>query len=468
MRNFMVRPLLSLLLIFFTTLAHAGPWDTFVDGRSRGEVDVIDFDDQPTAPAVSAANHARVYYDDGVGSLMQSLDGGAYSALGGGGLADVVDDTTPQLGGNLDVNGNIITSATNGDVTLDPHGSGTLNLNAGSGGVSIVTDAGNSDITLDAHGSGAILVKDNLTVGDNSSGDATITFDSDTGDDLDVLWEETADALLVNFDTTGGVPSIGSFEDFRLVDTASSSAVVGIATVAGTSGSSWLRYATSADNFEGGLRYDHAFDNFEIFVANNSFLSLGLSDTLFEITDGSNNSFLEADFSGNDVTINPDGDPNDFYIETDTVTNALFIDGGNEDASWNIPQTFNSPVTSEVQMVVFDFTTANATGDGKFYFHIGPKIGSSNLTGAHAEVITAGTTGTLDIQIHNVTNAVDMLSTKLTIDTGETGSDTAATPAVINATNDDVDENDLVRVDVDAIHTTPAQGLLLTLEFDPR
>lgn len=122
----------------------------------------------------------------------------------------------------------------------------------------------------------------------------------------------------------------------------------------------------------------------------------------------------------------------------------------------------------EVQMVVFDFATNTATGDGKFYFHIGNKIGSSNLVSVHAEVITAGTTNTTTIQVYNVDNAVDMLSTLLSVDSGETGSDTAATPAVINTSNDDVDENDVLRIDVDQVSSTPAVGLIVTLGFEPR
>lgn len=118
-----------------------------------------------------------------------------------------------------------------------------------------------------------------------------------------------------------------------------------------------------------------------------------------------------------------------------------------------------------VQAVVIDFTTDIATGDGKFYFHIDQRLNGMNLVDIHAEVITAGTTGTTDIQIANVTDAVDMLSTKLTIDSGETGSDTAATPAVIDVTKDDVVTNDLLRIDIDAISTTPPKGLLVTLGF---
>jgi hypothetical protein len=58
-----------------------------------------------------------------------------------------------------------------------------------------------------------------------------------------------------------------------------------------------------------------------------------------------------------------------------------------------------------------------------------------------------------------------MLSTVITIDSGETGSDTGATAAVIDTGNDDVITNDLLRIDVDAISTTAPKGLIITLEF---
>jgi hypothetical protein len=45
-------------------------------------------------------------------------------------IENVVDDTTPQLGGNLDVNGNQITSASNGNVVINPNGTGTIDLQA--------------------------------------------------------------------------------------------------------------------------------------------------------------------------------------------------------------------------------------------------------------------------------------------------------------------------------------------------
>jgi hypothetical protein len=47
---------------------------------------------------------------------------------GGGGISNVVEDTTPQLGGNLDVNGQSIVSASNGDIAITPNGTGAVIL----------------------------------------------------------------------------------------------------------------------------------------------------------------------------------------------------------------------------------------------------------------------------------------------------------------------------------------------------
>ena len=68
-------------------------------------------------------------------------------------ISNVADDTTPQLGGDLDVNGNDIVSVSNGNINLLPNGSGKVIIdgNGTAGGVSI-TD-GNIDIRT---GTGAV------------------------------------------------------------------------------------------------------------------------------------------------------------------------------------------------------------------------------------------------------------------------------------------------------------------------
>lgn len=125
----------------------------------------------------------------------------------------------------------------------------------------------------------------------------------------------------------------------------------------------------------------------------------------------------------------------------------------------------DAAISRVVQAIVFNFTTDVATGNGKFYFHIDSRLAGMDLVDVHAEVITAGTTGTTDIQIHNLTQTADMLSTVITIDSGQTGSDTASTPAEIDTANDDVAENDVIRIDVDAVSVTEPQGLIITLGF---
>ena len=128
-----------------------------------------------------------------------------------------------------------------------------------------------------------------------------------------------------------------------------------------------------------------------------------------------------------------------------------------------------------VQMVVYDFTTDTAVGDGKFYFVVPSSLTGMNLVEVNAQVITAGTTGTTNVDLARCVTAAsgnacsstvaDMLSTNMTIDTGENSTDTAATAAVIDTTNDDVSTGQIVRVDVDAVHTTAAKGLIITLIF---
>ena len=120
---------------------------------------------------------------------------------------------------------------------------------------------------------------------------------------------------------------------------------------------------------------------------------------------------------------------------------------------------------SSVVIQVLDGTSYTSVGDGAAYFTIPEELNGMNLVGVHAAVITAGTTNTTDIQIRNVTDSADMLSTKMTIDSGEMSTSTAATPAVIDTSHDDVVTNDLIAVDIDAVSTTPAKGLIVRLRF---
>jgi hypothetical protein len=79
----------------------------------------------PASPAdgelLYATDTNKLYVGDG--GTAQEISGGT-----GGGLANVVEDLTPQLGGALDVNGYKIVSSSNGNIEIDPDGTGNVIL----------------------------------------------------------------------------------------------------------------------------------------------------------------------------------------------------------------------------------------------------------------------------------------------------------------------------------------------------
>lgn len=79
-------------------------------------------------------------------------------------LANVSEDLTPQLGGDLDVNGNIIVSASNGNIDIEPNGSGNVSITTDTGGVNIST----------------LLSYDEM-IRTNNSATGTITLDHEQG-----------------------------------------------------------------------------------------------------------------------------------------------------------------------------------------------------------------------------------------------------------------------------------------------
>ena len=83
-----------------------------------------------------------------------------------GGISDVVSDTSPQLGGALDVNGNAIVSASNGNISITPNGSGKVILD----GLSHPTSDGSAGQFLKTDGSGTLAF---ATVSTDLSGDST-------------------------------------------------------------------------------------------------------------------------------------------------------------------------------------------------------------------------------------------------------------------------------------------------------
>ncbi len=194
-------------------------------------------------------------------------------AIGGVALSNVVEDTTPQLGGSLDVNGQDIVSTSNGNITLTPNGSGVVRLDGNvdiqsglidlknSGAVSKIkfycessnahaqtlqgaphSEAASNSLTLPSTGGNVDLVSTastatltNKTFGDNVSfGDNNITNVGDIA--VDSISADGTDINVAVSDNSATAFTIKQGSDnYFVVDTANSSESVAIGTgISGT------------------------------------------------------------------------------------------------------------------------------------------------------------------------------------------------------------------------------------------
>ena len=79
----------------------------------------------------SATTPTLKYYDGADDISLATLDHTANTVnwLDSSVSFDIVSDTTPQLGGDLDVNGNSFVSTSNGDIEFSPNGTGKIKFN---------------------------------------------------------------------------------------------------------------------------------------------------------------------------------------------------------------------------------------------------------------------------------------------------------------------------------------------------
>lgn len=125
------------------------------------------------------------------------------------GVSDVVSDTTPQLGGDLDTNGQSIVTTSNADVVVNPNGTGVIS-------VSGTTDYENN-VTDDDDIPNKKYVDDrNITLGteDTTTGGTSISFSIPTGTKRIKVWGETfstngSSIPLIQIGDSGGFETSG-------------------------------------------------------------------------------------------------------------------------------------------------------------------------------------------------------------------------------------------------------------------
>jgi hypothetical protein len=98
-----------------------------------------------------ALTEGDLYYNS-VGTVLKYYTGSAWVSITSGGITDVVQDTTPQLGGNLDINTYSIVSTSDGNINITPNGTGKVVLD----GISYPDTDGTDGQFIKTNGSGVL------------------------------------------------------------------------------------------------------------------------------------------------------------------------------------------------------------------------------------------------------------------------------------------------------------------------
>jgi len=134
---------------------------------------------------------------------------GSLISSGGTSLMEVANDTTPQLGGDLDVNGNSIVSTSNGNIAITPNGSGVVRLDGNvdiqSGTIDLKNSGSRSKINFYCE-SGNAHAQALQAAPHSESASNTLTLPS-TGGDVDLV--STASTATLTNKTFGDNVSFG-------------------------------------------------------------------------------------------------------------------------------------------------------------------------------------------------------------------------------------------------------------------
>lgn len=328
-------------------------------------------------------------------------------------LQNVVEDTTPQLGGTLDLNGNSISDSGAVAISISQAGAGALNVQAAAGGLNLLTTSGNGNITINPHGTGEIILTD-------------ITASR--------LLATGASSEITELDTA----TYPSLTEITYVKGVTSAIQTQLDTKAPTASPTFTGTVTLPTGLTGVIRADSGVVSVDSDVTD---IVSAASDTAagkVELATSAETS------TGTDTgrAVTPDG-----------LAGSVFG-------------------TKSVGIQVTDGSAAIATGDGKAYFRVPASMNGMNITTVGASLTAPSTSGNPTIMIARGRQSapgtahafVDVLSTAITIDANEYDSKDATTAAVINGSNDDLATGDLIRVDVDGVGSGPTAVLSVNIE----
>ena len=211
-------------------------WEPATDATGSGGIGSLVADTSPQLGGTLDANGntidmgSNILTDANLGNFITAYGWGNHASSGY--LTSLAGDSTPQLGGSLDVNGHDIASANNGDIEFSPHGTGKVIFKG-------VNGAGRFQLNCEFNSHGVIIQGPPHSAAANY----TLTLPDDTGTSGQVLRTDGSGNLSWTNNSGGGGAS--DLNDLTDVSTAGASS----GQVLKYNGSSW---APAADLTGGG------------------------------------------------------------------------------------------------------------------------------------------------------------------------------------------------------------------------
>ena len=344
-------------------------------------------------------------------------------------ISNVADDSTPQLGGDLDVNGNDIVSVSNGNINILPNGSGKVIVdgNGSSGGVSI------TDGLIDIRTGTGEVTKVKFYCESSNAHAQTLQAAPHSASSSAVVVLPTASGTIVASGDSGTVTNTmlaGSIADSKLSTISTADKVSGAAIqVDGATDGTSITIADS-DKFlidDGGTtKYVNASQI-------NAYTSAAVA--LDDISAG--DAAVTLATSAGNITIDAQGNDTDIILKgTDGSSDTTFltIDGSAAGAA-----TFNSDVTVGALLKMPDVTSGKIlVGDGTSFEEVavsGDATLASNgaLTIAATSVENSMLAGSIaDSKLSTISTAGKVALTALEIDGGsDIGADLTTSDLII-------------------------------------
>jgi len=190
---------------------------------------------------------------------------------------ELSNDSSPQLGGNLDVNGNKIVSTSNADIDIEPNGTGNVllgnfkfnadqSVGAGQDDYVLTYDNSSGTISLEAASGGDVVEDTTPQLG----GDLDLNSNNITGTGaISCSGDLTVDTSTLKVDSTNNRVGIGTASPANLLEVENTGGDAGVNISAANTGVSYINFKDTNDPDVGQIAYYHS-DNSMRFKTNDA------------------------------------------------------------------------------------------------------------------------------------------------------------------------------------------------------